>query len=106
MSDTARGRQAEALLRALPADEPGILGGDLNTWLGENEPAWRAFGRRFADTPPDDHIPAPTFRDRLALDHVFFDLPPGWNGARRVIPDKYGSDHHPVMAVFWRSYSG
>lgn len=106
LSDTARGRQADALLRALPLDEPGILGGDLNTWLGVNEPAWRAFRRRFPDTPPDVPPPAPTFRERLVLDHVFFDLPPGWHAARRVLADKYGSDHHPVIAVLWRSYTG
>ena len=99
LSDTARGRQAEALLRALPAGEPGILGGDLNTWLGVNEPAWRAFRQRFTDTPSHDPIPLPTFRDRLVLDHLFFDLPDGWTAERRVLPDKYGSDHHPVLGL-------
>jgi endonuclease/exonuclease/phosphatase family metal-dependent hydrolase len=99
LSDTARGRQAEALLRALPASEPGILGGDLNTWLGTREPAWRAFGRRFDDTPSEPT--APTFRDRLVLDHLFFDLPPEWHASRRVLEDAYGSDHHPVVGVIF-----
>jgi len=94
-SDGARGRQAQALLRALPGG-PGILGGDLNTLLGPAEPAWRLLAERFPDTPPDT---GPTFRDRLVLDHLFFDLPDGWTARRRVIADRYGSDHHPVVGM-------
>jgi endonuclease/exonuclease/phosphatase family metal-dependent hydrolase len=96
-SDTARGRQAEALLETLPRDGHGILGGDLNTWLGPREPAWRAMAKRFRDTPTDPS--QPTFRDRLVLDHLFFDLPDGWTAIRRVVGDSYGSDHHPVVAL-------
>jgi endonuclease/exonuclease/phosphatase family metal-dependent hydrolase len=102
MSDTARGRQAEALLRALPVNEPGILGGDMNTWLGVNEPAWRTFRPRFPDTPADTPVPVPTFRDRLVLDHLFFDLPARWYATRRVVADRYGSDHHPVLGLLYR----
>jgi endonuclease/exonuclease/phosphatase family metal-dependent hydrolase len=97
LSDTARHEQAEGLLRALPADGPGILGGDLNTWLCPNEPAWRALARRFADTP--GWPGSPTFGNRLVLDHVLMDLPEGWRAARRVLADDYGSDHHPVLAL-------
>jgi len=96
-SDTARAEQASALLRELPGRGNGILGGDLNTWLGPNEPAWRAMLQRFPDTPRDP--PQPTFRDRLVLDHLFFDLPDGWTATRRVLKDSYGSDHHPVVAI-------
>jgi endonuclease/exonuclease/phosphatase family metal-dependent hydrolase len=99
-SDTARGRQAAELLQALPPNEHGMLGGDLNTWLGPAEPAWRAMMRRFPDTPADPL--QPTFRDRLVLDHLFFDLPDGWTAIRRVIDDSYGSDHHPVVALVSR----
>ena len=97
-SDGARGRQAEALIRALPPDAPGIVGGDMNTWLGPNEPAWRALLQRFPDTP---ERPRPTFRDRLVLDHLFFDLPNGWVATRQVIANRYGSDHHPVMGLLY-----
>ena len=92
--DRARGRQAEALLRALPQGR-GIVGGDFNTMLGPDEPAWKALLARFPDTPDR---PEPTFRDRLVLDHLFFDLPDGWVVSRQVIKDQYGSDHHPVLA--------
>jgi endonuclease/exonuclease/phosphatase family metal-dependent hydrolase len=99
--DNARGRQAEALLRELPAG-PGILGGDLNTLLGPAEPAWRLFAMRFPDTPKDQTVP--TFRERLTLDHLFFDLPGGWSARRRVIEDRYRSDHHPVLGIVNREF--
>jgi endonuclease/exonuclease/phosphatase family metal-dependent hydrolase len=95
--DRARGRQAEALVDALPPDGDGIVGGDMNTMLGPNEPALRVLLERFPDTPGGRS--EPTFRDRLVLDHVFFDLPAGWRGVRRVVRERYGSDHHPVLGV-------
>jgi endonuclease/exonuclease/phosphatase family metal-dependent hydrolase len=95
--DRARTRQAEALLRALP-EGPGILGGDLNTLLGA-EPALRLLAERFPDTAPQEEA---TFRDRLLLDHLFFDLPDGWRADVRVIASRYGSDHHPVLGLVGR----
>lgn len=97
LSDDARGRQAAALLRELPPG-PGILGGDLNTWLGPDEPAWRALQQRFDETPANA-ASEPTFRERLVLDHLFFDLPPRWEAMRQVVSGRYGSDHHPVLGV-------
>jgi endonuclease/exonuclease/phosphatase family metal-dependent hydrolase len=99
-SDDARGRQAEALVRALPIGAPGIIGGDFNTWLGPGEPAWRLLQRRFDDTPG---ARMPTFAARLVLDHVFVDLPEGWFVSTRVVEDTYGSDHHPVIASLCRA---
>ena len=96
-SDTARGRQAQALLQELPATQHGVLGGDLNTWFGPLEPAWRELLRRFPDTKFDRL--QPTFRNRLVLDHLLFDLPDGWTVSRSVVQERYGSDHHPVVAV-------
>jgi endonuclease/exonuclease/phosphatase family metal-dependent hydrolase len=98
-SDHGRRLQAEGLLRALPVVGPGIVGGDLNTWLGPNEAAWRALAGRFTDT--SDWPGAPTFANRLVLDHVLMDLPEGWRVTRRVLPDDYGSDHHPVLALVY-----
>jgi len=101
-SDDARGRQAAALVRALPTGAPGIIGGDFNTWLGPGEPAWRLLRRRFDDTPG---ARAPTFAARLVLDHVFVDLPDGWETSTRVIEDTYRSDHHPVLALLFSESS-
>jgi endonuclease/exonuclease/phosphatase family metal-dependent hydrolase len=98
-SDSARGRQARALLGELPGG-PGIVGGDLNTWLGPDEPAWRMLLQRFTDTPREPT--EPTFRDRLVLDHLFFDLPERWGVAREVVQERYGSDHNPVLGVIFQ----
>ena len=95
-SDGARARQARALINALPAGTHGIVGGDMNTWLGPAEPAWKLLLTRFPDTPIAPRPPA-TFHDRLVLDHLFFDLPSNWRVSRRVLANAYGSDHHPVL---------
>jgi endonuclease/exonuclease/phosphatase (EEP) superfamily protein YafD len=96
-SDTARSRQADALLSALPFNGTVILGGDFNTWLGPREPAWRKLAARFPDTPGGPF--APTFRDRLVLDHLFFDVPDQWQVVRLVAKETYGSDHRPVIGL-------
>ena len=96
-SDLARRRQAEALVDSLPEDGFGVLGGDFNAWLGPNESAWRVLLDRFDDTP--GVMRTATFRDRLVLDHLLFDLPPGWRALTAVAPDRYSSDHHPVVAA-------
>jgi len=95
-ADNARGKQTQALVNALPPG-PGIVGGDLNTILGMDEPTVRMLTERFGDTPTDR--PVPTFHDRLVLDHLFFDLPDGWIATRQVIAKRYNSDHHPVLGL-------
>jgi len=95
-ADNARGKQTQALVNALPPG-PGIVGGDLNTILGVDEPTVRMLTERFGDTPTDR--PVPTFHDRLVLDHLFFDLPDGWIATRQVIAKRYNSDHHPVLGL-------
>jgi endonuclease/exonuclease/phosphatase family metal-dependent hydrolase len=96
-SEGARERQAKALIAALPPGEPTILGGDFNIWLGRNEPAWRALAARFPDGPRP--LTTPTFRRRLFLDEIFFDLPDAWQAERRVVSERYGSDHHAVIGL-------
>jgi endonuclease/exonuclease/phosphatase (EEP) superfamily protein YafD len=95
-ADNARARQTQALLDAVPPG-PGVVGGDLNTILGPDEPSLRMLKERFADTP--EVRPIPTFHNRLVLDHLFFDLPEGWVATRSVIADRYDSDHHPVLGL-------
>jgi endonuclease/exonuclease/phosphatase family metal-dependent hydrolase len=95
-SDGPRGRQARALMATLP-NGFGMAGGDLNTWLGPDEPALKVLAERFPDTPTDRL--QPTVRDRLVLDHLFFDLPDGWRVSRWALRDYYGSDHRPVVGV-------
>jgi endonuclease/exonuclease/phosphatase family metal-dependent hydrolase len=95
-ADKARGRQTRALLDVLPPGR-GVVGGDLNTILGPDEPTLRMLNERFRDTPMTPRVP--TFHDRLVLDHLFFDLPEGWVATRQVIADRYNSDHHPVLGL-------
>jgi endonuclease/exonuclease/phosphatase family metal-dependent hydrolase len=95
-SDGPRARQARALIANLPAGH-GIAGGDLNTWLGPDEPALKIFAARFPNTPTDRL--QPTVVDRLVLDHLFFDVPAGWQVRRWSLRDYYGSDHRPVVGV-------
>jgi endonuclease/exonuclease/phosphatase (EEP) superfamily protein YafD len=60
--------------------------------------------KRFDDTPADRA--RPTVRDRLVLDHLFFDVPDGWTVTRRVVPERYGSDHHPVIGLVTGAATG
>lgn len=103
-SDLARRRQAKPLIEALPADGFGVLGGDFNAWLGRHEPAWQVLLKRFDDTP--GLMRTATFRDRLVLDHLMFDLPPGWHAVTSGARDPYGSDHYPVVAAVSASAHG
>ena len=98
--DRARARQMRALLAELPADVPGVLGGDFNTWLGTAERAYRLAVEQFPDGSPGP--PVVTFGDRLSLDHLLFRLPQGWRAHRARAPSRYGSDHYPLVAVLGR----
>lgn len=97
LSESGRLRQARALAHALPADGPVILGGDLNTWFGYRDAAYRELAAR---------LPSPaTVDDRRAtfgpmrLDHLLFRLPDGWRREIRRADRKYGSDHYPLVAL-------
>jgi endonuclease/exonuclease/phosphatase family metal-dependent hydrolase len=94
--DRARARQMNALLAELPPG-PGVLGGDLNIWLGTREEAYRDAAATFPDGPGPQ--PILTFRERLALDHLFYRLPAGWKASTHRAPERYGSDHFPVVGV-------
>ncbi len=92
-----RERQMRALVGRLPTDAPVVLGGDLNTWMGTREPAL-AVAERWADmrVPADA---APTAALRMRLDHLFFRRVPGVIDRVRRLPSRFGSDHHPIVAV-------
>jgi endonuclease/exonuclease/phosphatase family metal-dependent hydrolase len=95
----ARARQARGLLEGLhgadPA-EPIVVGGDLNTWLGFSDPAYRAIARAIPDAARGDR--RPTFRGLFRLDHLFARLPRGWTVGGGRLDDRLGSDHHPLLA--------
>jgi endonuclease/exonuclease/phosphatase family metal-dependent hydrolase len=98
---TARQRQAAALVEALgPLNEPTILAGDFNSWMGLREPAVRDLRRVFNQTPPASRAATwyGPMGTRFLLDHVFARNLPGPIAVTRL-PDRYGSDHHPLLAI-------
>lgn len=95
-SGYARRRQARALVSYLADTTPTVLGGDLNTWWGFDDRAYKEAARAFHAGLPNDQ--RPTFRGLLRLDHVFFRLPAGWRGHAERGPSRFGSDHYPLIA--------
>jgi len=109
----ARTAQAQALLQALgtspdgagTGDAPGLLptplvmGGDLNSWWGQQrEGAVRLLRRHLPHPVTLD--PVPTHHWELGLDrqsdYLLFRLPDGWTAWTRRLPEELGSDHWPV----------
>jgi endonuclease/exonuclease/phosphatase (EEP) superfamily protein YafD len=100
---SARRRQAEALVDALTAtlaiEGPIVVAGDFNTWLGDREPAIAVVRRAFPDAAALHDGPTWTGPIGLhaTLDHVFAR---GVHSIQvRRLPDRFGSDHYPLMAV-------
>src|SRR5262245_36233760 len=100
---SARRRQAEALVHALAntlsIDGFTIVAGDFNAWLGEREPAIRVLREAFPGAAPLRD--GPTWRGPMGLhatlDYLFA------RGVRSIqvrrLPDRFGSDHYPLLAV-------
>lgn len=97
----SRRRQAQALAGALrDATPPLVIGGDLNTWWGEDEPAVRDLRRQFPDArrPPAWTTWSGPLGAGTQLDHLFARLPRGALEVRRL-DDRMGSDHHPLLTL-------
>jgi endonuclease/exonuclease/phosphatase family metal-dependent hydrolase len=92
---TLRAEQSRSLMAAVPSNGPVIFGADLNSWLGPSEPAPRALARFFRDTPTGRRTG--TFLGGLVLDYMFFRSPAGWRAHFDRVPDRYGSDHYPLV---------
>jgi endonuclease/exonuclease/phosphatase family metal-dependent hydrolase len=98
----ARLRQTRALISAIgDADEWTIVAGDLNTWWGDDEPAVQALRRAFPDARPMTDRET-TWRGPLGaatrVDYLF-----ARTGGETLqvwrLPDRYGSDHYPLMTL-------
>jgi endonuclease/exonuclease/phosphatase family metal-dependent hydrolase len=96
LSESGRLRQARALAKALPAEGALILGGDLNSWFGYRDAAYRELSQKLAPATVEDR--RATFGP-MRLDHVLFRLPAGWRAELRRLDSKYGSDHYPLVAT-------
>jgi endonuclease/exonuclease/phosphatase family metal-dependent hydrolase len=78
-----------------------VIGGDFNTVQGgARESAYRrirAWSRSLrTEDPRSTHLMG-------RLDYVFARLSPEWSVTTTRISEKYGSDHHPVLARFHRA---
>ena len=77
-----------------------VLGGDFNTVRGgAREDAYRLARKWSASLENEDH------RDTHMmgrLDYVFAKLEDGWKMTTRRVDERFGSDHHPVVAFFSR----
>ena len=90
-----RTRQARGLVTALADEKTLVLGGDLNTWFGFQDGAYRTAAAAFPQTHVSDR--RATFHGLLRLDHLFFRLDPGWSSRFRRAEHTYGSDHFPLI---------
>jgi endonuclease/exonuclease/phosphatase family metal-dependent hydrolase len=100
---SVRARQARALAAMLPAGQPLLLGGDLNTWTrGTNEDAFQALRRVL---PRPDTIDARPTATRLArgikLDYMLFRGPDEWHFEEQRVDDRYNSDHNPIVGMLF-----
>jgi endonuclease/exonuclease/phosphatase family metal-dependent hydrolase len=97
----ARRRQARGVMQAVRSLAPPIVvAGDLNTWWGDDEPAVAELRRAFPDAEPVNV--RETWRGPLGLvsklDYLFARLPSGRLAVERV-PDRFGSDHYPLLTI-------
>jgi endonuclease/exonuclease/phosphatase family metal-dependent hydrolase len=90
-----RTRQARGLVTALADEKTLVLGGDLNTWFGFQDAAYRTAAAAFPQTHVSDR--RATFHGLLRLDHLFFRLDHGWTARFRRAEHAYGSDHFPLI---------
>lgn len=109
----ARGRQAlglrDALARTGPEPEVEVVGGDLNTWFGQQgESAFRIL--REALPHPAVLDGRPTHHWELGLDrqsdYLMGRLPGGWDLTVRRLDEEYGSDHFPLIGLLAAPGSG
>jgi endonuclease/exonuclease/phosphatase family metal-dependent hydrolase len=96
-----REEQMARLLEALPASSRSVIGGDLNTWArGARERAVTLALEHHpdtGDTMDDITFDGPAFFN-VRLDYLFARLAGGRMSGYRRIAERFGSDHHPVMA--------
>jgi endonuclease/exonuclease/phosphatase family metal-dependent hydrolase len=91
-----RDRQVRALEPVLPSG-PLVVGADLNTWRGEDEPAVRHL-RELLGLPAQTTNPSDP--RRRVLDYLFLRGAGSATARYVVVPDQYGSDHHPLIGWF------
>ena len=97
----ARRRQTTALMEAVLANTPTVLGGDFNTWFREDKEPAIEFLQQFFDEP-EHALPHGTIAPGFGLpertiDYLFFRLPESWERGYVRLESRYGSDHYPLL---------
>jgi len=92
-----RARQATALESVLPSGTV-VIGADLNTWSGSEEPALRYFRDVF--TTPATATGGSAQKPHRILDYLFFRSAESATAQYETVVNKYGSDHHPLIGWF------
>jgi hypothetical protein len=88
-----RAVQVQSTASMLP-DGPLVIGADLNTWHGRDEPAARFLGQIFRATPLSIDRQGVGLR---VLDYMFFRAGPQQRARYRQVEHRYGSDHRPLV---------
>lgn len=88
-----RDRQATSAAAPLPSG-PLVVGADLNTWHGHDEPAARLLEKMFRATPLTVEREGLGLR---VLDYMFFRTDGDRRAHYRQLENRYGSDHKPLV---------
>jgi hypothetical protein len=91
-----REQQVKALDALLPEGSL-VLGADLNTWHGTDEPAVRLLNRRFQETPTQLERAGLGLR---VLDYLFLRAGDHRTARYEQLSQSYGSDHRPLIGWF------
>jgi len=101
------GALAAYLSEQAKAGEPVVVGGDLNTWFGRREDAFKTLAAAIPEEPCGLaktntwpwRLQGPLGWWRGRLDYFFSTLPASVMRSCETVPNQFGSDHHPVVMV-------
>jgi endonuclease/exonuclease/phosphatase (EEP) superfamily protein YafD len=97
---TRRFRQVAGLLESAATDSlPVVIGGDFNT-ASVRDPLITNLRKQF----PESVLPSSCrTKYRFCPDYIFQRLAPSWAATPyRILDDKYGSDHRPLVMLVRR----